>query len=588
MPSELTVPKVRHANIKVEYGVPAKMRDGITLFADVYRPDVNVDLPVLLLRTPYDKSMAQTTVFLNPAWYARYGYIVIVQDCRGRYSSEGNWCPYDAEVADGHDSVEWAADLGGSNGSVAMYGFSYPGAIQLQAASTQPRGLKTIVPAMTASDFYDGWTYEGGALSQAFVQSWILYLAQDTARRAGDFDQQKLLWEDFMELPSAYWKTPINKAVRDADKYAPYYLDWLKHDTYDEYWSKKSIRNYLPKISIPVLHIGGWYDIFISGTIRNYIELNKLAAADKTRGQQKLVIGPWHHLPWQQQVGSSDFGEKARNNVNLLQLKWLDQHLRDAEPVADDGSSFNADSDDANVSVFVLNLNEWKSLNEWPPANAAEKNLYLHSGGRANSLSGDGTLSQIEPGQEPWDAYLYDPSSPVVSSGGHSCCFEELAPMGPNSQRKNEMRNDVLVYTSEVLNEDVTVMGLVRLKLFASTTAVDTDFSAVLTDVSENGYSMNIVNTILRASRRESLSEPISVEPNKVYEYNIELGWTAAMFKAGHRIRIDIASSNFPHHGRTPNSNQHPSEADLNDWKVARQTIHHDSQYPSHIILPVV
>ncbi|MBS1956071.1 MAG: CocE/NonD family hydrolase [Cyanobacteria bacterium SZAS-4] len=595
MTTDITVPSIRYANITVKYDVPAKMRDGVTLLADIYRPVGAGSFPVLLMRTPYDKSMAQNTVFLNPAWYARYGYIVVVQDCRGRYASEGTWYPYDAEAADGHDSVEWAAALEGSNGSVAMYGFSYPGAIQLQTAATQPRGLKTIVPAMTASDFFENWTYEGGAYSQAFIQSWVMYLCQDTARRAGETATQKEMWQSFMTLPGAYWSTPLKDAVLSAEKHAPYYLDWLKHDTYDDYWKKNSIRNLYQQITLPVLHVGGWYDVFVSGTINNYIEMNKLAASDSSRGAQKLVVGPWHHLPWQQQIASCDFGNDAKNIVNLLQLNWLDKHMgmgSASAPVAGSGaapaSASAASLQDARVSVFVLNLNEWKNLTEWPPANAKEKLFYLHSGGRANSLSGDGSLSETAPGDEPWDAYLHDPSSPVLSQGGHSCCFEDLAPMGPVSQRKNEIRNDVLVYTSDVLTENVTVMGLVKVKLFASSTAVDTDFAVMLCDVAECGRSINVVNSMVRASRRDSLTDPTLIEPDKIYEYNIDVGWTAALFEKGHRIRLSVASSNFPHFGRTPNSQKLSYEADLNDWKVARQTVYHDSICSSSLILPVV
>ncbi len=588
MATEITAPPVRHANITVKYDVPAKMRDGITLLADIYRPDSTGDFPVLLMRTPYDKSLAQNTVYLNPAWYARYGYMVVVQDCRGRYSSEGNWYPYDAEAADGHDSVEWAASLQGSNGSVAMYGFSYPGAIQMQTAATQPRGLKTIVPAMTACDFFEGWTYEGGAFSQAFIQSWVMYLCQDTARRAGETTLQKEMWQSFMSLPSGYWDTPIDGAVLSAEKHAPYYLDWLKHDTYDEYWKKSSIRNLYPQITVPVMHVGGWYDVFVSGTINNYIEMNKLSASDSTRGEQKLVIGPWHHLPWQQQIASCDFGSDARNIVNLLQLNWLDKHMGDASTTAPAAGSVATSLQEARVSVFVLNLNEWKNLTEWPPSNAKENLLYLHSGGRANSLSGDGSLSPTAPADEPWDAYLHDPSSPVLSQGGHSCCFEELAPMGPVSQRKNEIRNDVLVYTSDVLDQDVTVMGLIKVQLFAASTAVDTDFAVMICDVAECGRSINIVNSMVRASRRSSITDPTVIEPDKIYQYNIDVGWTAALFEKGHRIRLSIASSNFPHFGRTPNSDSLPHKADINDWKIARQTVYHDSNHSSSLILPVV
>ncbi len=307
--------------------------------------------------------------------------------------------------------------------------------------------------------------------------------------------------------------------------------------------------------------------------------MEKLHQLNQSRGAQKLVIGPWHHLPWQQHVGSCDYGNEARNVVNPLQLNWLDRQMGYA----------SAPDDDPKVSVFVLNLNEWRNLDSWPPADAKEIAYYLHSGGRANSLSGDGTLSRTAPEDEPWDAYLYDPAAPVLSQGGHSCCFEDLAPMGPMSQKKNEIRNDVLVYTSEVLEEDLTVMGLVKTQFYASSTAEDTDFAVMLCDVAECGLSINIVNTIIRASRRNSLTKPELIESDKIYEYNLDIGWTAALFRKGHRIRITIASSNFPHFARTPNSAEiSPADADLNDWKVARQTVFHDSQHPSRITLPCV
>lgn len=580
MSVDIGVPPLRHKNITVRTDVPVKMRDGVTLLADIYRPDTAEPLPVLLMRTPYDKSMAQNTVFMNPAWYARYGYIVVIQDCRGRYSSEGVWNPYELEAADGHDTVEWASHLEGSNGSVAMYGFSYPGAIQLQTAATRPRGLKTIVPAMTASDFFDHWTYEGGVLSQAFILSWVLYLCQDTARREGKFDLQRELWSTFMSLPAPYFSTPVIDTIRDARTVAPYFVEWLDHDTYDEYWRNKSIRNSYSEIELPVLHVGGWYDVFIKGTIENFLTLDKLRQSDSGRGEQKLIVGPWHHLPWQQYVGSCDFGVAACNVVNPMQLKWLDRHM---------GYSSAEQEDSPKVQVFVLNANEWRSFDSWPPAGTVNRTYYLHSGGRANSISGDGTLSTDAPVDEPWDLYLHDPSAPVLSQGGHSCCFEDIAPMGPMSQRKNEIRNDVLVYTSAVLDQDVSVMGLVKARFYASSTADDTDFAVMLCDVAECGLSINIVNSIVRASRRNSLSEPELLEPEKVYEFNLDVGWTAALFKKGHRIRVTIASSNFPHFGRTPNkSSISPVDADLNDWKVARQTIYHDSEHPSHLVLPTI
>lgn len=576
-----------HSNLKqpgykdvvVKTDIAATMRDGCKLLADVYRPNTKEDLPVLLMRTPYDKRTAQSCVYLDPTWYARYGYMVVVQDCRGRYASDGNWTPFLNETDDGFDTIEWASSLPGANGKLGMYGFSYAGAVQLLAASANPKNLVAIAPALTGSDFFNGWTYEGGALSQAFVQSWAISLAQNTAMKQGDFDSAKELGQLLGQVQGFFFASPLSSVPDLLSKFAPYYSEWLKHDCYDEYWKKIAVRERYDNINVPALHIGGWYDIFIAGTIKNFIELNKRkkqkSGAD--RAEQKLLVGPWYHLPWQSQMGCCDFGTEAVNVVNAAQLSWFNRHLKGLEQ----------ESKQQDVSVFLMNANKWQPLEDWPPHTVYPTNFYLHSNGRANTKDGDGALSRKLPADEAWDSFIYDPSFPVFSLGGRSCCFDLVAPMGPRDQRPNQSRNDVLVYTTEAFHSDTTLMGQITLKLFAASTAYDTDFTVTVSEVHQCGKAVNLANGILRASRRESLIHPRKIEPNAVNEYNIKVGWTAALIKKGNRVRVELSSSNFPHYNINPNNGGSANKADIQDRIPARQTIFHDSRYPSHLVLPI-
>ncbi len=594
----LQIPSMRYDKVQTTCDVAVEMRDGVKLYADIYRPETSDKLPVLLLRSPYDKSTAQTCVYLDTMWYARYGYIVVVQDCRGRYKSEGEFYPYKYETADSEDTIKWAAQIPGSNGEVAMYGFSYPGSVQLLAASNKLPELKTIMPAMTGCNFYEPWTYEGGAFSQGFIQSWTLSLARDTALRAGDLAGMKRILGMLGQYNGLAYATPLNVLFEEWKPYIPYYFDWVEHDTYDDYWKKIAVQERYDDIALPVLHVGGWYDIFISGTIKNYIALSELQKKDPSRGRQKLLVGPWHHVPWQPKVGCVNFGAEAENLVDLVQLNWLDQHMRGGDAFEKDQSRFV----DADVSVFILGASKWAHFDSWPPSSAEDMNLYLHSGGRANATAGDGSLNSDTHDQEPWDSFIYDPTFPIASAGGHGCCFEDMLPMGACDQSSNQMRNDVLVYTTAPLTADLTIAGAVSVLLYASTTAVDADFTATLSEVDAGGRSINYCNGIARASRCavakaefvrdaspkrfQTRDEKQDLKPGEVYAIEIHLGWVAAMFKEGHRIRLEISSSNFPHYERnTGNGNRF---ADLSEFKSARQTIFHDKDHPSVLYLQVL
>jgi len=571
-------PPLRSREVVVERGVPCRMRDGTVLLADVYRPCDGGPCPVLLLRHPYDRTHAEMFSYLHPSWYARRGFVVVVQDCRGRWSSGGEWYPFRHEEEDGADTVAWAAGLPGSDGRVAMYGFSYAGSTQLLAAASQPRGLAAIMPAMTSADFHDGWTYRGGALQHAFTRSWAIFLAQDTAARAKQYDLEVELARTMRGVREEYW-SPLGGGILARDGVAPYYLDWLRHEARDGYWQQWSIRTRHQRIAVPALHIGGWYDVFLGGTLENFTALRAGAATDEARRGQRLVIGPWFHNPWHPLVGAVDLGDSARSRIDALQIRWLDAILR-GEP--------NGLADEPPVALFVLGDDRWRSEDAWPPPGMYPLELFLSSSGRANSSNGDGALVRAVPSEEPPDVFVYNPRDPVPSVGGHSCCNDQIAPMGSFDQRALEVRMDVLVYTGEPLERDLLVIGPVSASIFAASSACDTDFTAKLVDVHPDGRALNVCEGIVRARFRDSLEVAVPIEPDRVYAYTIDLGATAIRFRRGHRIRLEVSSSSFPSFDRNPNAFVPIVDAGPADWVVATQTVFHDGARPSRLVLPVL
>ncbi|MCO5066164.1 MAG: CocE/NonD family hydrolase [Rhizobiaceae bacterium] len=542
--------------VAVEYDVPVPMRDGTILRADIYSPSDREGLPVLLQRTPYNKRFAQSGVYLHPAWYARRGYIVAVQDVRGRFASDGVFEPYRHEASDGADTVVWASGLGGGS-RVAMYGFSYAGMCQLAAASERPPGLAALAVAMAGSDFYEGWTYRGGAFQLAFVLSWVLQaLAPADAMKAGDAARARRLQQLASTLPHGYGR-PLKDWLAEED--LPSYLrDWIANDEPTAYW--RELAPWLGKVpDVPCLHIGGWYDVFIGGTIENYVRAATHSAAS---ADQSLLVGPWQHVPWASFNGSVFHGPAGDNIVNRLQCDWFDRFLRDsapAEPLP-------------KVRYFRMGRNDWLEDESWPPKQAAMRELFLHSDGAANSVSGDGRLTPAEPSREPPDLFVYDPSEPVPSLGGKSCCRADVAPVGAFDQREIETRNDVLVYSSDPLEEDLDLAGPVELVLFAASDAAETDWTAKLVDVQPNGRAINICDGIVRARA--------AAEPG---EYVIDLGSTANCFRKGHRVRLEVSSSNFPAYDANDNTGLPLAERNRLTGRLATQAIYHDADRPSRL-----
>jgi uncharacterized protein len=562
--------------------VSATMRDGTKLMADIYRPKEPGTYPVILMRLPYNKDAAQTYVYAPPQDYASHCYIVVIQDVRGQYKSGGEYYPFRDEGADGYDTVEWAAALPGSSGKVGMYGFSYVGATQWLAAVQRPPHLAAIVPAQTSSDYYDGWSYEGGAFSLAFEQSWPLTsIAMSAVRRLGDQALLDQISSATARLPDIYQHLPLADYLGPSKlgpKIASYYLDWVAHDTWDAYWKQWSIRTRYQDVQVPALNFAGWYDVFLRGGIENFEGMQKSGGSQIARSGQHLLIGPWIHFPWVQKVGDVDFGADARNPVDALQLRWFDHWLKAID---------NGVDHEKPVRIFVMGANKWREADDWPIPGTVFTDFYLQSLGQANTRYGNGALSLSKPdASQPADHFLYDPANPVPSIGGHSCCTPDVAPVGPYDQAKVEDRADVLVYSTAPLEKPIEVTGPIQVILYAVSSAPDTDFTAKLVDVHPDGKAFNLGNGIIRASSRQSLEQRIAVDPGKIYEYTIGLWPTSNLFAIGHQIRIEISSSNFPHYDR--NLNTGAKLGTTTEMIRAAQTILHNGQYPSRVVLPIV
>lgn len=569
--------------VRVSRNVPATMRDGTVLRADVYRPADAGEYPVLLMRVPYNKDVAQSFAYQHPSWYARHGYVVVIQDCRGRYASGGRFDPIRQEPHDGYDTIQWASTLPESNGSVGMYGFSYAGATQLLAAAEKPPALKCCAPAFTAGDYFDGWMYEGGVLNLAFVLSWtVQMLAAQDAVHARDWKAAARLHAHGNDFPRLFHQRPLDQLplLRETGA-APYFFDWLEHDTRDDYWSSIGLPERYDQITVPCLHIGGWYDIFAAGTVRNYTELTRRAEAGAA-AEQRLIMGPWIHMPWAPEATGPALGESFRNRIDHAQAAWFDRWLKPPNTAPPGDTPDHAPS----VSYFVMGANRWTTSTTWPPHQTTVR-LYLASHGQANSRSGDGRLHPAPPAPEsPADMYISDPANPVPSAGGNSCCNQAVSPMGQACQATVEVRNDVLVYTSAPLTDHLECTGTPTVTLYAASTAIDTDWIVRLVDVDPDGHAVNISQGALRARYRRSLSAPQPLTPNAVTQFHIPMNPTSWRFQAGHRIRLQVTSSDFP--AKDPNRNTGSAQASAHPWEhvVAHQTVFHDQQHPSVLCLP--
>src|SRR5215469_2882068 len=582
--------------ITVDFDVPASMRDGTILRANIYRPAGEGLWPVLLTRLPYGKDFPLGTSMMDPAQVARRGYVVIVQDTRGRFTSEGEWTPFINESLDGVDTIEWAARLPHSNGKVGMYGASYFGFTQWSAAVHQPPALKAMVPFETWNDPLNGVIFRGGALELGIAGSWQLRMGLDVLMRRHRGDPQALgraiylLAKEIDALgKEGYWSLPLREfEPLKGQNVAPFFFESFSRpmDRNHELIGPMHIVGKHEDVTVPSLNVGGWYDIFLQDTINNFITMREQGSTPEVR-QSKLLIGPWSHGNTMNTVGEINFGFGSSGAfIDLqidfvsMQVRWFDHWLKGI-----DTGMLN----EAPIKLFVMGTNVWRDEQEWPLARAIETRYYLHSNRRANTLHGDGYLTtDIPEVDEPSsDHYVYDPASPVMTRGGALLMSPEY-PAGPYDQRPTESREDVLVYTSGELKDDVEVTGPIKVYLWAISSAPDTDFVARLVDVYPDGYAQNLTDGIIRARYRnfDHGEAPSLIEPGKAYEYEIDLWATSNVFKAGHRMRLDVTSSSFPRWDRNPNTgHDFGSSAEL---AVAHQTILHDREHPSYVVLPIV
>ena len=574
--------------VKFEPNVPLMLRDGTITYTDVYRPDAPDRFPALLQRTPYDKSsQASRSSILDAVRAASSGYAVVIQDVRGMFSSDGEFYPFVNEISDGYDSVEWVAGQRWCDGKVGMYGTSYIGATQWLAAKAKPPSLVAIAPGFTASDYHEGWVWQGGAFQLGFSLLWALNFLTAanwdslSKRLFLPHHQVDLLWNAVDNLVEGYNYLPMRELTDLEGGLAPYYYDWLDHPENDDYWRRISIEESHSNIDVPAFNYGGWYDLFLGGTIRNFTGMSGQGPTEAARLGQRLVIGPWVHSSTPTSVaGEFSFGTRASALAQDLQgalLRFHDYWLKGEE---------NGVKDEKPVRIFVMGEDVWRSEDEWPLSRATEVSYHLHGGGTANTLNGDGSLSPESPGDEPPDVYVYNPVDPVPTRGGPLLLNMGSLASGAFDQRPIEARHDVLVYSTPPLEQYMEVTGPVTVTLFASSSAQDTDFTAKLLDVSADGYARNLTDGIIRA-RYRNLGRPASlIEPGQVYEYKIDLWATSNLFRRGHQARLEISSSNFPRFDRNTNTGESIGADRL--FQSALQTIYHTSQYPSHVTLHVV
>ncbi len=559
------------------------MRDNVTLDTNVFYPAGNGRFPTVLLRTPYGKGGDLPAGYQS---FINHGYAVMLQDVRGRYGSGGVFDVLNQEGPDGYDTLNWIAGQPWSDGKVGMIGGSYLGIAQWRVALLNNPHLKAIFPVVSGSDDYlDRYYSPGGALKLGHR---LLWMSQNlTAPGAA-----KPKFSDYID------HLPLRTVDRSATRRTlGFYQTILNHPNYDSFWKDLSVRENIDRVRVPVFSVGGWYDNYAESDLEAFAALHKLYG--RLDNKHRIMIGPWAHnmsTPFQ----GVNYGDDSSSPIRSYQIEWFDHWLK-GEP--EDARRFSpetwhavrAEVDEAPVHIFVMGVNRWRDEPGWPLARARTTALYLAGERAANSLNGGGVLqwklerakmAETSADSRVADSFTYDPRNPAPTRGGAVCCDPKIFPWGPIDQRPVEKRKDVLVYTSAPMKRDLEVTGPIRVVLYASTSALDTDFTAKLVDVFPNGEARNLTDGILRVRYRNGLEKAELAEPGKVYPLTIDAGVTSNVFLTGHAIRVEISSSNFPRFDRNPNTGR--AIADDTGLKKAQQTVYHSRQYPSRVLLPVV
>jgi putative CocE/NonD family hydrolase len=554
--------------VRLERGVPCVLSDGTTLFSDHYYPAGEGPWPTLLMRQPYGRDIASTVVYAHPVWFARQTYHVVIQDVRGRGGSEGDFYPFRYEACDGAETIAWLRKHEACNGRIGMYGFSYQGATQLLAAAEQPEGLACIAPHMTAADLYHGWFYHHGALRLSSSLGWGIQMLREDARRHGLRDASDMLEHAWTNIRAQAAHLPYAAHPGITDPALPGYVrDWFTHREPGDYWSELDISTRIDRIQIPALHISGWFDTYLEGSIAGYLALRSGAGSEFARENQYLLAGPWIHIPWGDRVGDANLGNAANLDTDAVLLRWFNHWLKDSREF----------ESEPRIRYFALGPNDWHSALEWP--REAAYPLYLRSAGNANSRKGDGSLASIAPdSEEPRDVFVYDPEVPVFAPGG----LQALS--GPFDQSVPEMGNNLLIYTSEPVTRATEIAGHPRIALYAATSASHADFTAKIVRVTANGRAEFLSIGIARSSW---LFRDTAYTADEIQLWEFTLEPIAFVLAPGERLRLEIASSAFPLYDRNPSTAAPPQLADNWNWTRSTQQVLHTLAHPSALYLPV-
>src|SRR5580693_958180 len=569
-------------SFRVEKDIMVAMRDGVELATDAWIPSVT-PAPALLVRLPYGKDLPQLLAYgLMPNIFAlvEAGYAVVYQDCRGTFRSGGEFVPMLNEPADGADTVAWLARQPWCDGNIGSYGPSYLGFVQWASVSAGAP-LKAIAPAVTTTDYYTApWYSEGGARSWHTLQSWSTQMAMvETLRQLGRGSGDPQLFGELagmMADPQPHLAALPSSRQPAVEKVWPWFTQFLSHPSRDAFWQDLSVLDRAEQVTVPALHIGGWFDIFIANTARSFTELKARSGAPDG---QRLIIGPWDHLNSTGIYPDRQFGmtgDAITQDLTGHHVRFFDRWLR------------GKTSQDAPVRIFVMGIDQWRDEPDWPLPDTSYVPYYLHGSGRANTSAGDGRLSTEAPGHSAVDTYLYDPLRPVPSLGGRLMLPSTANAAGPVDQRPVESRDDVLCFTTEVLTEPVEVTGPVSLTLYVSSTAPDTDFTGKLVDVFPDGRAIFLTDGILRVRYRNSLAEPEPLTPGEAYQISLDLSVTSNVFLPGHRIRLEVSSSNFPRFDRNTNTGGVIADESADQVAVAVNRVLHGPGYPSTLVLPVI
>ena len=552
--------------------IPVPMRDGINLSADIWLPPSSQGKgpwPALLLRTIYDNQEARYIGWARE--FTNRGYAVIMQDCRGRGDSDGDWIPYVCELYDGYDTHQWIGEQDWCDGNLGTFGLSYPGFTQTLPATLRSKYLKAVAPIASQQDNYGHHRVNG------VIHHNVAFAFLNMLGRSMQYESLKHFDQD-----TFFFELPIDTAMEKVSNTHPYYKGVMEHEQYDEWWSSYSLRDKYPEMAIPSLFITGWFDSLSNENFKLFNGWTKKAKTENARSKTKLIIGPWSHqiAPWGRvpmgkngEYADRTFGKQALSDVIEMHMHWYDQRLKGIDTGVDE---------EAPIKLFVMGKNTWRDEYEWPLERTEWTKFYLSSAGNAVD-DGGGLHPEIKTNDQTSDSFIYDPGDPVPSLGSQYQTYDFC---GPHDRSHIQRRPDVLTFTTDVLTEDMEITGPISATIWASSDAKDTDFTATLTDLEPDGKAIALCEGIVRARFRNGTENPQMMVPGEIYKFEIDMWNTSNSFIKGHRIRIEISSSNFPRYNRNLNSGN-PIASDI-DITLANQTVYHGIQYPSYINLPVI